>query len=137
MIKWTIKYTDFDDVERTEEHWFGLTQTELTEWNASETGGMEKTLKRIVNTENTQRLIEVFKDLILRSYGEKSDDGRSFIKFRDGNRLSDDFSQTAAYDALFMELATDDKKATDFVKGIVPKSLGEQLSNNVAALPIT
>lgn len=135
MIKWTIKYKDFDDVERVEEHWFGLSQTELTEMNSSKTGGMEKALKRIVDAQDMKQLIEVFKEFILRSYGEKSDDGRMFVKIRDGHRLADDFAQTAAYDALFMELATDDTKATKFITGIIPKSLADQLPSDIKALP--
>lgn len=135
MIKWTIKYTDFDDVERTEEYWFGLSQTELTEMNSEKSGGMEKALRRIVATQDTKQLIEIFKEFILKSYGEKSDDGRKFIKVRDGHRLADEFSQTAAYDALFMELATDDAKATKFITGIIPKALAEQLPEDMKALP--
>lgn len=135
MIKWTINYTDFNDVERTEEQWFGLSQTELTEINSSKSGGMEKALKRIIDAQDQKQLIEVFKEFILKAYGEKSEDGRSFIKERNGHRLADDFAQTAAYDALFMELATDDEKATKFITGIVPKALANQIPNNIKELP--
>lgn len=135
MIKKTIKYTDFDDVERSEEHWFNLSQSELMEMDFSQTGGMGKMIESIVNAQDTKKIIEVFKDLILRSYGEKSLDGKQFVKVRDGHKLADDFAQTAAYDALFMELATDDKAAAEFINGVIPKALAKQLAESNAALP--
>lgn len=135
MIKKTIKYTDFDDVERTEDCWFNLSKSELMEMDFSQSGGMDKMLRSIVDAQDTKKIIEVFKDLILKSYGEKSLDGKRFIKVRDGQRLADEFAQTAAYDALFMELATDDKAATEFVTGIIPKSLAAQLPTETVALP--
>lgn len=127
MIKWTIKYTDFDDVERTEEHWFSLTQSELMEMNFSQAGGLDKALNGIVAAQDGKKIMELFKEIILKSYGEKSPDGKRFIKTSDGHRLAEDFEQSAAYDALFMELATDEKKATEFITGIIPRSLAAQL----------
>lgn len=135
MIKKTIKYTDFDDVERSEDHFFNLSQSELMEMDLSQSGGMGKMIESIVNTQDTKKIVEVFKDLILRSYGEKSLDGKNFIKVRDGHRLADDFAQSAAYDALFMELATDDKAAAEFINGVIPKALAKQLADTNAALP--
>ena len=136
MIKKTITYVDFDDVERTEDHYFNLTKSELMEMDFSATGGMDRMIRNIIDAKDTKRLIELFKDIILKSYGEKSLDGKSFVKVRDGHKLADDFAQTSAYDALFMELATDDKAATEFITGVIPKKLAEDLvaSGEVAAL---
>ena len=130
MIKKTITYEDFDEVERTEDFYFNLSKSELMEMDFSQTGGMDKMIKAIVNAQDTKRIIELFKEIILKAYGEKSLDGKQFIKVRDGHRLSDDFAQTAAYDALFMELATDDKAAAEFISGIIPKALAKQLAEN-------
>ena len=86
-------------------------------------------------------LIDLFKDLILRSYGEKSADGRRFIKSKE---LSTAFSQTEAYSELFMELVTDAEKAAEFVNGITPaiptdkatlKDIEEQAKAMVEATP--
>lgn len=128
MIKKSITYTDFDDNERTEDFYFNLSKSELTEMDFSQAGGMDKMIKAIVNAQDTKRIIELFKDIILKSYGEKSLDGKQFIKIKDGHKLADDFAQTAAYDALFMELATDDKAAAEFINGIIPKALAKQLA---------
>lgn len=128
MIKKTIKYTDYDDVERSEDFWFNLSKSELMEMNFSKEGGMEKVLRRIIDTQDMKGLIDVFQDIIMRSYGEKSDDGKRFVKIRDGHRLAEDFAQTPAYDELYMELATDDKAAAEFINGLIPKSLAKEVA---------
>lgn len=136
MIKWPITYTDYDGNEITEEFRFALNRSELMEMNFSAAGGMEKMLQRIIDTKDTKEMIKIFKELILKSYGELSDDGRRFIKIRDGHELAEDFAQTAAYDELYMQLATDDKKAADFINGVIPKDLAKQVeAQNVKALP--
>ena len=128
MIKKTINYTDYDGVNRTEDFYFNLSKPELMEMDFSATGGMEKMLKKIIDAQDTKRIIEVFKDIILRSYGAKSADGKRFIKYRDGHRLSDDFEQSEAYSELFMELATDDKAASEFINGVIPKALADEIA---------
>ena len=128
MIKKTITYTDYDGNERTEDFYFNLSKAELMEMDFSATGGMEKMIKRIVEAQDTKRIIEVFKDIILKSYGEKSADGRKFLKVVDGRKLSEEFAQTEAYSELFMELATNDKAATEFINGVIPQSLAAEMA---------
>jgi hypothetical protein len=117
MIKQTMTYIDFDGNERTEDFYFNLTKAEVTEMELSAEGGLAKTLKKIVDAKDSKRIVETFKDLIFRAYGEKSPDGRRFIKSKE---LSEAFSQTEAYSQLFMDLATNAEKAAAFVNGIVP-----------------
>lgn len=121
MLTKPITYTDFNGVERTEEFFFHLSKADLVEMQLSVKGGLDAMIKRIVNATNEPELIKMFKELILKSYGEPSADGRSFVKFApDGHRLADDFAQTAAYSVLFMELATNAEAAAKFVNGITP-----------------
>lgn len=120
MLKKTITYTDYVDREWTEDFYFNLTKTELTEMEASTSGGMVDYFDRIVKAVDREKLYGLIRDLILKSYGEKSPDGKRFVKSKE---LSEAFSQTAAYDVLFMELATNDEAAADFVKGIIPSDL--------------
>ncbi|MCD8372606.1 MAG: hypothetical protein LUD27_04830 [Clostridia bacterium] len=121
MLKKTITYTDYNGVERTEDFYFNFTQAELTEMQYGVEGGLEEQLKRIVNTKDQPAIIREFKNLILKAYGEKSADGRQFMKSAE---ISEKFAHTEAYSILFMELATDANKASDFVNGIVPKVKG-------------
>jgi len=117
MLKKTVTYTDYDGNERTEEFFFNLNKAEVTEMELSTEGGMEKMLKKIIESRDGKRIIEVMKDIVLRAYGEKSPDGRRFIKTPE---MREAFSQTEAYVNVFMELATDAKAASDFVRGILP-----------------
>ena len=117
MLKETIKYTDYNGVERTEDFWFHLSKAELMEWEMGTTGGLTEMIKRIVDAQDAPAIIKIFKELVLKAYGKKSPDGRRFEK---SEALSNEFSQTEAYSKLFMELATDADKAAEFVNGIVP-----------------
>lgn len=118
MLKKTITYTDYNGVERTEDFYFNLTKAEIAEMELEVPGGMTTMIERITKTQDTPSLIKLFKDLILRSYGKKSDDGRRFIKNKE---LCDEFKDSEAYSELFMELATNADAASAFVNGITPK----------------
>lgn len=118
MLKKTITYTDYNDVERTEDFYFNLTQTELTVMNASYKGGMRAKLERIIQAQDEGEIVKVVKDIVHQSYGEKSDDGRRFIK---SDELSTAFEQTEAYNKLFVELTTGEEAMSAFINGILPK----------------
>ena len=120
MIKKTIKYTDYDGVERTEDFYFNLSPAEITEMEMGTAGGLQKMIDQIIQTKDSKKIIELFKEIILKAYGEKSADGRRFMKQRDGHLLSDEFAATEAYSVLFMELATDADAAAKFISGVVP-----------------
>ena len=120
MLKKTITYTDYNGTPRKEDFYFNLTQAEVTEMEVSVEGGLVEMINRIVAAQNGKVIIETFKDIILRAYGEKSPDGRRFIK---NQEVRDAFAQTEAYSNLFMELATDAKAASEFVNGIVPPKM--------------
>lgn len=120
MLKKTIEYTDYNDVKRKEDFYFNLTKAEIMEMELSTTGGLAEMIQKIIDTQDTPQIIKLFKDLVLKAYGEKSADGKRFIKNDD---IRDGFAQTEAYSELFMELATDANAAASFVNGIVPKDL--------------
>lgn len=124
MLKKTIKYVDYDNNEREEDFYFNLSQAELTTMQMSEVGGLEKKLDNIIKAQDAPRIMEMFRDIIRRSYGVKSPDGRRFIK---SDALSDEFEQTEAYSILFMELCTDADAAASFVQGILPKDLADEV----------
>ena len=117
MLKKTIKFKDYNDVEREEDFHFNLTRAELTEMELSMDGGMMQYIEKIVAEQNGPKMIRLWKDLSLQSYGEKSADGKYFVKNDEVRAL---FSQTEAYSVLFMELATDADAAANFVNGIIP-----------------
>lgn len=120
MLKKTIEYTDYNYVKRKEDFYFNLTKAEIMEMELSTTGGLAEMIQKIIDTQDTPQIIKLFKDLVLKAYGEKSADGKRFIKNDD---IRDGFAQTEAYSELFMELATDANAAASFVNAIVPKDL--------------
>ena len=124
MLKKTIKYTDYDGVEREEDFYFNLNKAEIPEMEMTQAGGLQAFVQKIISTKDAKEIVKLFKDLVLKSYGEKSPDGRRFIK---SEAISEAFSQTEAYPILFMSLATDADAAAEFVNGIVPKDLEEDI----------
>lgn len=118
MVKKTITYTDYEGEERTEDFYFNLTKAEVVEMELSTTGGLQKLIAKITQEKDMKKLVELFKQIIAKSYGVKSDDGRRFIKTPE---VLAEFVQTEAYSDLFMELASDTDAATAFLNGIVPQ----------------
>ena len=128
MLTKTITYTDYNGVEKTEKFYFNLSKAELMEMEMTTNGGFAESIQKIVDAKDTPSIVRVFKDLILKAYGEKSLDGKRFIK---SEELSTAFSQTEAYSILFMELATDADAAAKFVNGIIPQA--DRTANNTVA----
>lgn len=125
MIKKTITYTDFNDVERTEDFHFHLTKAEVMKMQMGTTGGLAEMIQRIVAAQDMPTIIATFEDMILKSYGVKSPDGKQFQK---SEELRTAFAQTNAYSQLFMELSTDADKAAEFVNGIMPADIQKELA---------
>ena len=120
MLKKTITATDFNGKTYTEDYYFNISKPEVAEMEYSKKGGFAAYLDRIIKAKDDKELADVFKDLILKSYGVKSQDGRRFEK---SEQLSLEFSQTDAYSVLYMELASDSDKASEFIKGIFPSDI--------------
>lgn len=122
MIKKTTTYVDYNGVERTEDNFFNLSKAEIMEMEMSTPGGLAEKITRLTNEKDVPAIFKIFKDLILKSYGKKSDDGRRFIK---SPELAAEFEQTEAYSMILTELATDAEAAAAFVNGIVPANMGD------------
>lgn len=125
MLKREITFEDFNGEQATETLWFHLSKSEMIELDADHEGGLDATIKRIIKTNDRQGLVREFKRLILLAYGEKSEDGKRFVK---SDAIREAFQQTAAYDAMFMELATNDVAAANFMKGILPKDMAAEVA---------
>ena len=135
MLKKTITYTDYNGNERTEDFYFNLSKAELAEMELGVDGGLTGMITRLVAAQDVPQIMAVFKDLLLKSYGEKSADGKRFVKYdENGHRLADKFAQTEAYSMMFMELAFDDIKSAEFIKGIIPGDLKDKLPADPSTL---
>ena len=120
MLKKLIKYVDYDGRERSENFYFYMSKAELMEMELGTVGGMQNLIQLIIDKQDIPKIMEAFKTIILKAYGEKSQDGRRFIKSKE---LSEAFSQTEAYSNLYMELITNADAAAAFINGIVPEDV--------------
>lgn len=134
MLKKTITYTDYDGLERTEEFRFNLTKAELVDMELTTAGTFTETMKRIIAEKDIIRIAKLFKELLLKSYGVKSDDGKRFIKSQE---LSEAFSQTEAYSDLYIELLSNPDEAAKFFAEVAPKmdEVSAVPAGNVTVLP--
>lgn len=124
MLKKTITYTDYDGMERTEDFWFNLSKTELTKLDAELPGGVLGVLRKIIDKKDRKALVDFIETLILRSYGEKTLDGKRFVKTLD---MAEEFMQTPAYDELFMSILSDTDSQTSFINGVIPQSMAKEI----------
>ena len=124
MLKKTITYTDYDGMERTEDFWFNLSKTELTKLDAELPGGVLGVLRKIIDKKDRKALVDFIETLILRSYGEKTLDGKRFVKTPE---MAEEFMQTPAYDELFMSILSDIDSQTSFINGVIPQSMAKEI----------
>lgn len=124
MYKITETYTDYDDNQRTEDFYFNYSEAELTDLQFSVSGGLAGMIDKIIKTNDMPKLVELFRELIQKAYGEKSNDGRRFIK---SPELTKEFTETVAYSQIYMRLATDSKAAQEFINKVVPKSMKDKM----------
>jgi len=132
MLKKSITFTDYDGNERTENFWFNLSKAECMEMELSTNGGMQQMIEKIISEKDQAKIVKIFKEIILKSYGEKSPDGKHFYK---SPEISAGFASTEAYSELFMELATNADKAAEFMNAVLPAA--PENAGTIAALPNT
>lgn len=118
MLKKTVTYTDYNGVERTEDFYFNLTRSELMEMHLTTEGGMDEKINSIIKAKSQPELEKLFKEILLKSYGKKSPDGRLFMK---NDEIRAEFEASPVYDELYMKLFTDENTAADFVNGVIPQ----------------
>ena len=126
MIKKTVTYMDYNDIERTESFYFHYNQAELMEMELSKEGGFQARVQRMIDAKDFSSLLKVVKEFVLDSYGVKSDDGKRFMK---NENIKQAFVESPAYSIIFMELATDDKLAAEFINGVVPADMADKIKN--------
>lgn len=117
MLAKKISYMDYNGNQREDTFYFNLNKAEIMEMELGVVGGMTQLINMMIAQEDGPGLAKFYKDMILKAYGEKSLDGKRFVK---NQELRDAFEQTDAYSELYMELVTDQEKASEFVKGIMP-----------------
>ena len=126
MFKKTVTYEDWNGESVTEDFYFNLTRTEILEMEYSLRPGQTFTelVTSLMETKDTGEVLSLIKEIVLASYGRKSADGKRFVK---NAEIREEFEQSMAFDEIYIELASDSSMAADFVNGIMPKALQDQL----------
>lgn len=121
MLKLPITYTDFNDVTKTEDFHFHMSVAELTNMGLATAGTtFGELVRRMTATGDTGAIMDAFKEVILRSVGQRSPEGDKFYK---NERIQEDFVACGAYDALFLKLLTDTTEIIRFVNGVMPTDM--------------
>lgn len=128
MLKREITYEDFNGDTVTDVFYFNISKPELIELEVEVDQGFSSWIETIIEAKDHKTLLQQFKRIVLMAYGKKSEDGKRFVK---NDQLREEFSQTAAYSALFMELATNDNAAADFLIAVLPKDMKGELEKSV------
>lgn len=126
MLKKRIKYTDYNGVEKEKDFFFNLKKSELVDLAYKTPGGFINYINKITEANDESALWKAFRDVVVMSYGEKSDDGERFIKTPE---LAAAFEQTEAFSELIMELIEQDGAAESFINSVMPKDISEQAKN--------
>ena len=118
MYKKTITYTDFNGTERTEDFYFHMTQAEILKMEYSQEGGMTNVIQKIIETEETTKLLPLFETVVRMSYGKRSVDGRHFEKKQE---YTDQFLASEAYSNMFIEFMMNADEAAKFINNVCKK----------------
>lgn len=122
-----IKYVDYNGDTKTKNFYFNLTKTELAKMNLSAEGGMKEVIKKMINEDDNKKIVELFEQIVLGAYGEKSADGESFLK---SDEIRQRFQCHPAYDALFMELLEGGEKSiAEFINAVVPTDISSKITD--------
>lgn len=124
MLKKRIKYVDYNGEQRDEDFYFNLTKAEIARMQYSKDGNFGDKIRQIARSHDSNELMRVFEQIILMSYGKKSEDGRRFMK---GDEISREFLESPAYDELYFELVGDAEKFADFVNSLIPPDLAQKV----------
>lgn len=135
MLKKTIVYTNpFTNIEVKEDHYFHISKADLlkmemeenkttyTDKNGETLTGLRARLTRIMEAENGKEMVKEFEDLIRLAYGKRQRD-----LFHKSQEIWDNFKSSAAYESFFFEVCTDTDKMTEFINGIIPRNLDEEV----------
>lgn len=132
MFSKTFEYKGYDGQPHKETWWFNLSQAELYEMELGTVGGVNGMMNRMMREEHPEKIVEMFKGIILKAVGERSADGRRFLKKeRPGmpwGEVAEDFRETPAYDQLFTELVSSGEALAAFLKGAIPAEVAEAVA---------
>lgn len=122
MLKHQVSYKDFDNKTVKETLWFNLTTRDSAKLTIKY-GDLAAYVKKIEKEKDAASMMVLIEDLVLTAYGERSEDGRHFVR---NDEIRERFSYSLAFEALLDDLYSDEKKMSKFfdalLKPLIAKS---------------
>jgi len=115
MISKTIKYVDYNGVEKEGTYWFNMSTADLLDLEADTEGGWETNLRKLIAEQDGRKAYKFFEKFVKDAYGVKTVDG-GFDK--DPKHLKA-FRDSAAYSVLIEGFVSNPQEAAEFINGIV------------------
>lgn len=118
MYSKTIEYVDFNGNERSDKLYFHLSLPEVTRIEAEIDNSLKDHITSLIANRDKKTLLDFLERIILTSYGERTQDGRTFKK---NEQITSDFENSLAYAEFFEQIITEEGMAQSF---------GEKVADN-------
>lgn len=135
----TIQYRDLDGNKVEDLFEFSLNSAEVAEMEVSIKGGLKNYLEKVIREDNQAEILKAFKDILTKSIGRRSDNGKMFLKTED---IRNEFLYSGAYEVMFFRMISDANYAANFVNEAFPHDLvekmnaGKPVSVNLPSTPV-
>lgn len=120
MLKKEFTYTDYDGKTQIEVGYFNMTKAEIAAMQVKMDGKYIDYLQDLVAGNHIEKLFNIFRELVLDSYGKKSDDGKRFVKTPE---LRADFEASIPFSDMLIDLISSGDKMSAFTKAILPADM--------------
>ena len=115
MLKHQVSYKDFDNKSVKETLWFNLTPRDSAKLTIKY-GDLAAYVKKIEKEKDAAAMMVLIEDLVLTAYGERSEDGRHFVR---NDEIREQFSYSLAFETLLGDLYSDEKKMSKFFDALL------------------
>lgn len=119
MIKQSISYVDYNGENQTEDFYFNLSKAEILEMMVADENIVES-LQNLAKNGTATQAMNWFKDLIQKSVGEKSEDGKRFVK---SPEITKNFMESPAFSEFLFDIIQNPAKSEPFVQGLLPNDV--------------
>lgn len=116
MLAKTITYTDLNGQSQTETLYFNFNQREAAAFIDSIGGDYDAYASKILSTGRVSDIIDFITNILLDAYGQKSEDGKRFIK---NAKIRAEFADSIAFAEITEQFLMDPKFSEEFGQELV------------------
>lgn len=127
MVTKRIKYHDLEGDIREDDFYFAMNETQYARVNRLFPGGLQNFAMKAAKDKNADDMFLVIDTLVREAYGERINEG--FVKVApNGQKLSDFFVNTEAYDNLLIELMQSEDNLIAFMTNCLNTNARERVA---------